>query len=493
MANKIEYALNLNVSDFEKGIATATSAASGLSNALNAIGISLSAGAISAAVKNMGDFAERILNTADALNVSTDFLQDFSLNAELSGISAEHAEKALTKLAQIVGDAREGSKEAAEKFKIYGINISDAGGKALSVESILRSVANKLKETDDGATRAAIAVEFFGKEGAKLLPILQDGSAGFDKMRDSIKLTREELAEMDKAADSIVESAKRLQVWGGTAFNFWVGGARDAVQKLYEMKYHVGGLDAAIQRSISDSKRKAQSSGKEFSVPEFIGTRMTGRAAAEIQAEHEKNMAAEEAFYNKMLSDEEQLQNLKTDRHLREIDAARFNKDSVEYAKARNEFEKLNVQIQEKQLDIEKKKADLKKQQAAAQKQFQEAIQNEVDAKRDSLAMTELELQDAQVSRRRNPRLWQAQRDLWMAQNLEDQAKEQFRRGDFDAATQTQDRALAIKRGIEFLKSNEADPFKEFSKASEESASRLEDIFNTLTDGSAKFQALGAP
>lgn len=67
---------------------------------------------------------------------------------------------------------------AAEAFNKLGISIRDQSGNLKSNEQLLLEVASAFQKMPDGAQKSALAIALFGKEGAKLIPLLNQGAAG---------------------------------------------------------------------------------------------------------------------------------------------------------------------------------------------------------------------------------------------------------------------------------------------------------------------------
>jgi predicted nucleic acid-binding Zn-ribbon protein len=113
-------------------------------------------------------------------------------------------ETGLQKLSIVLGDARNGSKTAAEAFAKLGIDIAKSG----NTEDTFRQVAQAISEIQDPAAKAAAAVDVFGRSGVKLLNFLNQGEAGLAAMEAEaeklgITLNRVEGAQIEMANDAL--------------------------------------------------------------------------------------------------------------------------------------------------------------------------------------------------------------------------------------------------------------------------------------------------
>lgn len=167
------------------------------------------------AVREVVQYTKSIIDLGDEMNdlrqktgLSVNTLSGLKTAAELGGVSFEGLQSSLRKFTVNQGLAAAGSKEAAAGFQALRISITDANGKAKDSGVLLGDIAERFKAMPDGATKAAIAVKLFGKSGADMIPVLNEG-------RES--LTRYGLAIGDdfaKQADQFNDSMTLL----GTTF-----------------------------------------------------------------------------------------------------------------------------------------------------------------------------------------------------------------------------------------------------------------------------------
>ena len=137
------------------------------------------AGAASA-VASVDDLSKRT-------GVSAQTLQAYQFAAEQSGVSVETFGKGIQKLGINLGEAQTGNKSAIKSFADLGLSVRDLA--QLSPEQAFEKVAAAISQLPNPAQQAAAAVGLFGKSGAELVPVFQEG-AGF-------------LAEMRKQAEGL--------------------------------------------------------------------------------------------------------------------------------------------------------------------------------------------------------------------------------------------------------------------------------------------------
>ena len=181
MSEDIKFRLGLDGTAFKRGV---TSAKADLKRFTAETAQSwkqaFSVGAAVAGLKVLGDKMLELRRSAEDLGVSTDFLQSIGRMAVKFGGQTEDANNALMKLAETIGQARTEGGAAEEKFTRFGVSLYDINGQARTTEEIFKDIANRYRDSSDAATKAALALEFFGKTGRNINNILGEGADGID-------------------------------------------------------------------------------------------------------------------------------------------------------------------------------------------------------------------------------------------------------------------------------------------------------------------------
>lgn len=182
-----------------------------LDNAAGAVskGFGLAKAAIGAfAVMQVGQavlsFARNTIDAADALNdmsersgIAVGTLSELEFAAKMNGSSLDEMQAALTKVSVKATDAATGNKTAAVAFDALGIAVKNADGSMRSSLQITEDIGDAFKGISDPTLKSALAVEIFGKSGAKLIPVLEN-----------MRASREEAKELGAVlGDDFVKSA----------------------------------------------------------------------------------------------------------------------------------------------------------------------------------------------------------------------------------------------------------------------------------------------
>lgn len=145
------------------------------------LGIAISAFGLLA--KHQIDVADQTEEMAARLGVSTEFISEMGYAARMATGDSSFLEAALSRLEVAGAKAEQGAKGPSAAFRSLGIDVRDAEGKVKSLEQLLPEIADKFKAMPDGPREAAVAVALFGREGRKMLPLLNEGAAGIAKWR----------------------------------------------------------------------------------------------------------------------------------------------------------------------------------------------------------------------------------------------------------------------------------------------------------------------
>ena len=162
---------------FSAGLATLGTSLSALINPFTAViagfaALGAAASAVVGGLMTLEKETEQLQNAADKLGVSFGFMQTLKQAAEMTGVSFETVNLAMTKLLKTLAGADEESKQATAALGRLGVSLQDLDGK--SSEEQLRLIGERLTAIEDPAKRAAAATAIFGKSGAEILPFLNN-------------------------------------------------------------------------------------------------------------------------------------------------------------------------------------------------------------------------------------------------------------------------------------------------------------------------------
>jgi HAMP domain-containing protein len=175
--------------------------------------------AIMALVEGGELFGEMISSTAELgkqleigaqkIGTTAEELSRLRYAADLSDVSFEQLETGMERLARNVEAAKlSATTPAAEAFHALGISIADANGNLVPLNTLLLEVAQRFATMEDGTGKTAIAMNLFGRAGAELIPLLNEGAGGIEaleKQSDQLGITmgEDDVEAINKYVDSM--------------------------------------------------------------------------------------------------------------------------------------------------------------------------------------------------------------------------------------------------------------------------------------------------
>ena len=158
----------------------------GLNKTLGAFGLLISGGAFIGLVKGAIDSADSFGKLSDQTGIAANSLQAYVNAGKLAGIGQETIDKGLRRLAQSMREADQGVATYSDSFNALGITVRDSEGNLKSSETVLGEIADRFADLPDGATKAALSMEIFGRSGASLINLLNGGSAALEEFNYAV-------------------------------------------------------------------------------------------------------------------------------------------------------------------------------------------------------------------------------------------------------------------------------------------------------------------
>ena len=197
----------------------AKNAALGFSNLKSAVagfGAAIASSAVvaglSAIVKRSIDAGDELFNLQAKTGIAANTLIGIGNAAKLADVDMGTLGKGLNKLNINLVKAAEGNDDLMRKFEALGVSVKDSTGQVVPADKALKQIADRFADMPDGAQKAAAAVTLFGKAGAELIPLLNEGAASMDKF--IYKIGEDFAARSDLFNDTITELGIKTQGFG---------------------------------------------------------------------------------------------------------------------------------------------------------------------------------------------------------------------------------------------------------------------------------------
>lgn len=217
-----------------------------------AAGLVAAGGAFAAMAKQSIDAADEMNDLSSRVGVSVESLSALSYAAKMSGTDTQTLATGFQKLNSNVMDAARGQGAAKDAFAALGISVKGANGEIKTSEQIMREVADRFTGFEDGAAKSAMAVDIFGKSGADLIPMLNEGSEGLDSMRAEAEAMGQVMSgETAAGAAAVNDNIDQMRLMMGGAVNQVTAGMLPAFRDVTEIMKRTA-QDTGLMTSIAN-------------------------------------------------------------------------------------------------------------------------------------------------------------------------------------------------------------------------------------------------
>jgi hypothetical protein len=173
---KIKLSLE-GASAVEQGLAKVEQKVAGMGKALIGLAGGLSVAGFAAFIRSSINAADEMSKLSQKTGVAMKDVAGLQLAFRQSGLSSEQFQGNMGRLNRSIAD---GSKA----FDAMGISTRTVDGRLKSSRQVLGEVAEQFSKYEDGAAKARLAQELFGKSGADMIPLLNGGADALEQFDD---------------------------------------------------------------------------------------------------------------------------------------------------------------------------------------------------------------------------------------------------------------------------------------------------------------------
>jgi len=212
----LRVALGIDSAQFATGIKKAQSGLGVLGASIKSFAIgaaaALSFAAITRSITSVIDRADELGKAAQKIGIPVEALSKLQYAADLADVSFEQLSTNVAKLSKNMAAIAGGSGgDAGKALAAIGVAVVDANGKMRSTSEVIADVAEKFEGFRDGAGKTALAIAIFGKSGAELIPLLNEGKKGLaDSATEAENFGRVVTEKSAKAAEQFNDNMLRL-------------------------------------------------------------------------------------------------------------------------------------------------------------------------------------------------------------------------------------------------------------------------------------------
>jgi uncharacterized phage infection (PIP) family protein YhgE len=155
-----------------------------------------------AALKAMASNIDELAKQSARLGITVNQLQTLQFAASQSGTGAAELSKGFEKFNKSISEASTGLGTSVKAFDALGVTLTNNDGSLKTTDELLNEVADGFTNIENPADRVRFAMDLFGRSGAGMVNMLQEGS-------EELKKTREEYNKLTFALSG--EDAKKVE------------------------------------------------------------------------------------------------------------------------------------------------------------------------------------------------------------------------------------------------------------------------------------------
>jgi len=168
----------------EKTGSTLGKIAGGIAKAGLAIGAAAGAGlaALGGVAMKAAEATDRVDKMSQKIGISRQAFQEWDFVLSQNGMNVEQLQMGFKTLVAKMEEASTGAGKGAELFARLGVSATDSAGKLRTQEEVFKDTVRALQAMPDGAEKARMANELFGRSGSEMMPLLNGAAGSVDEL-----------------------------------------------------------------------------------------------------------------------------------------------------------------------------------------------------------------------------------------------------------------------------------------------------------------------
>lgn len=194
--------------------------------------------------------ADEVGKLAKQLGTTSEELSTLTFATTQSGASQDDLRLALRRTARGIDQAEQGVGTYGKKLQELGIATRDSNGEMRSSTDVLKDIGDLFKTLPDGPTKTALAFELLGDNGQRLVPLLNEGSAGMAALQDrarelGLEISTKTAEDAAYFNDRLAELKGSVQGLGNTIISDALPHLNEMTKEIQEAYQQTGILEAA--------------------------------------------------------------------------------------------------------------------------------------------------------------------------------------------------------------------------------------------------------
>lgn len=162
------------------------SSVASMKNTIGAAGIAI-VGVFGTSTHAAIEYQKALAGLSRTSGMSIAASSELAFAASQVGLSTADLTKNIGFLSRSLANLERDTDNAGNIFNRFGIDVHDANGQLLPTNDIIGVVADRFKSMPDGVQKTALAMSVFGREGRAMIPMLNQGREGLEKMGQKAK------------------------------------------------------------------------------------------------------------------------------------------------------------------------------------------------------------------------------------------------------------------------------------------------------------------
>lgn len=203
-------------------------------------------------ISGAASYGDNMLTMSAQTGISTQNLQKYNAISELVDVSTETM---TSSMARNIRSMNSGSKA----YAALGVSVKDANGNLRDSDAVYWETIDALGKVQDDTTRDAMAMEIFGRSAQELNPLIQQGSAGINKLGQEAESTGAILS--DKAVKALGAMDDQFQIFKtstGATKNIFAGLFASMITDVTGGANKVIGLFNGLMNAIANGQDTTQ-------------------------------------------------------------------------------------------------------------------------------------------------------------------------------------------------------------------------------------------
>lgn len=168
-------------------------------------------------VKHTADSKDELYKMSQRVGINIENLRQLNFMAKLVGMSTDDLGLSLNLLNRNLANAKQGSPELSKAFRQIGISGDMLRSGAMNAENSLAIIATRFATLPDGPKKVQLAMEIFGRSGARMIPMLNSLHEGLTPLQREVMMMGHATVESGKMGEDFNMSLATMNYALGNA------------------------------------------------------------------------------------------------------------------------------------------------------------------------------------------------------------------------------------------------------------------------------------